>query len=307
MQIIISITVLVSIFCLTWVGINYIFANQIAVRARLNDIGVYHSNRRRGGMDEELQIDFLERILKPLFQKISVITQKYTPVRRTDFIEKRLDYAGRPFGWDAIDFISAQYAIAAGIAILAFILSNATTWGLVIRILGSIIVLLLGYLLVDIILSIYINKRQFAIQRELPDVLDLLTISIEAGLGFDAAVQRVVQKSRGPLGGEFNQALQEMRMGKTRRESLKDLGERTGVDDLSKFVEALIQADQLGVSLGNVLRTQSDQMRILRRQRVEERAMKAPIKMLLPLVAFIFPTIFVVILAPAMIKILETF
>lgn len=295
------------IFCLTWVVLSYIFAHQMAIRARLHDIGVYNSPAMLGGLEEELQIGFMERILKPLLNKISAVTQKYTPVRKKDFIEKKLDYAGRPLGWDSMDFISAQYAIAVGIAILTFILSNATAAGLGTRILAAFIALLVGYVLVDFALTIAIKQRQKDIEKELPDVLDLLTISIEAGLGFDAAVQRVVQKSQGPLSTEFNQALQEMRIGKTRRESLKDLGERNGVDDLSKFVEAIIQADQLGVSLGNVLRNQSDQMRILRRQRVEQKAMKAPVKMLLPLVLFIFPTIFVVVLAPAMIQIMEAF
>ena len=302
----ILIGVFISIFCLSWAGLNHIFAQQIAVRMRLHDIGVYNSPRIKGGIEEELQVGFMDRILKPLLDKISVITQKYTPVRKRDFIEKKLDYAGRPFGWNSEDYLAVQYASAIGIAIMVFIISLSTTAGLGMRISISIIALLLGYLFVDIVLTMSINGRQKAIERELPDVLDLLTISIEAGLGFDAAVQRVVQKSKGPLSGEFNQSLQEMRMGKTRRDSLKDLGERNGVDDLTKFVEAIVQADQLGVSLGNVLRNQSDQMRILRRQRVEEKAMKAPVKMLLPLVIFIFPTIFVVVLAPAMIQLMET-
>jgi len=294
------------IFCLTWVILNYIFAHQIAIRTRLHDIGVYNSPQIMGGLEEELQIGFMERILKPLLKKISAVIQKYTPVRKKEFIDKKLDYAGRPLGWDSMEFISAQYATAVGIAILVFILSNATTYGSRTGILVSVIALLVGYVLVDFVLTTTIKQRQKAIEKELPDVLDLLTISIEAGLGFDAAVQRVVQKSEGPLAAEFNQALQEMRIGKTRRESLKDLGERNGVDDLSKFVEAIIQADQLGVSLGNVLRNQSDQMRVLCRQRIEEKAMKAPVKMLIPLVLFIFPTIFVVILGPAMIQIAET-
>lgn len=301
----ILIVVFACIGCLTWASLNYIFAEQIALRARLHEIGVYNSPQLMGGMEEELQIGFMERIIKPLLSKISAVTQKYTPVRKKDFIERKLDYAGRPLGWDSMDFISAQYAIAVVIAGLVFVLSNATTYGLGTRILATLIALLAGYVLVDFVLTTAIKQRQKAIEKELPDVLDLLTISIEAGLGFDAAVQRVVQKSEGPLAAEFNQALQEMRIGKTRRESLKDLGERNGVDDLSKFVEAIIQADQLGVSLGNVLRNQSDQMRVLRRQRVEEKAMKAPVKMLLPLVLFIFPTIFVVVLAPAMMQIAE--
>lgn len=306
-MVLVAIGVFLFIFCLTLFGLNTIFAQQIAIRSRLYDIGIYNSAQVVGGLEEELQIGFMDRVLKPLLNKISTVTQKYTPVRKKDFIEKKLDYAGRPFGWDSMDFISAQYAIAVVVAILAFLVSAATTLGFGTRILVSLGALLVAYFLVDVALSTAIKQRQKAIIKELPDVLDLLTISIEAGLGFDAAVQRVVQKSEGPLSGEFSQCLQEMRIGKTRRDALKDLGERNGVDDLSKFVEAIIQADQLGVSLGNVLRNQSDQMRVLRRQRVEERAMKAPVKMLLPLVLFIFPCIFIVILGPAMIQIADTF
>lgn len=298
--------IFLSVFCLTWAGIHYIFAHQIAIRTRLHDVGVYNSLRPLDGLEEELQIGFVDRVLKPLLERLAVVTQKYTPVRKKEFIEKKLDYAGRPFGWDSADYLAAQYALAVGIAILTFILCSASSLVFIVKIAYSIVSLLVGYLMVDVVLNITTNKRQKAIEKELPDVLDLLTISIEAGLGFDAALQRVVQKSKGPLALEFNQSLQEMRMGKTRRESLKDMGERNGVDDLSKFVEAIIQADQLGVSLGNVLRNQSDQMRVLRRQRVEEKAMKAPVKMLLPLVAFIFPTIFVILLAPAIISIMET-
>ncbi|MDD3889839.1 MAG: type II secretion system F family protein [Syntrophomonadaceae bacterium] len=301
----IIIGVFVSIFCLAWVSLDYLFAHRMTIWKRLDDMRT-HATEIKGGVEEELQVDFKERIFKPLLKKMSVLAQKYTPVRQKDFIEKRLDYAGQPFGWEAPDFISVQYAVAAGTAILAYILSWAGAPSLGNKILVTTGGFIIGYIFVDLLLRSSTSRHQKAIEKELPDMLDLMTISIEAGLGFDAALQRVVQKSKGPLSVEFNQSLQEMRMGKTRREALKDLGERNGVDDLSKFIEAITQADQLGVSLGNVLRIQSDQMRILRRQRVEERAMKAPIKMLIPMVIFIFPTIFVVVLAPAMIQLMES-
>ena len=139
----------------------------------------------------------------------------------------------------------------------------------------------------------------------MPDVLDLLTVSVEAGLGFDAALQRVVQKMTGAISVEFAKTLQEIKMGKHRREALRDLGLRTGIDDLNTFISAIVQADQLGVSIGNVLRVQSEQMRRKRRQRIEEKAMKAPIKMLIPMVLFIFPTIFIVLLGPAAMQMIE--
>jgi tight adherence protein C len=175
------------------------------------------------------------------------------------------------------------------------------------RIMALLLGLIGGYIFFEMTVENKIRTRKKAIEKALPDVLDLMTVSIEAGLGFDAAMQRVVEKAKGPIAEEFNETLQEMRMGKTRREALQDLGARTGVIDLSRFVESLIQADQLGVSLGNVLRNQSDQMRVLRRQRVQEQAMKAPIKMLFPMLLFIFPCMFIIILAPALMNLVGAF
>jgi tight adherence protein C len=136
----------------------------------------------------------------------------------------------------------------------------------------------------------------------LPDVLDLLTVSVEAGLGFDQAVVKVIEKFKGPLAEEFHRTLQEVRMNKPRREALRALADRVGIDDLTAFIAALIQADQLGVSIAKVLRIQSDQMRIKRRQRAEEQAQKASIKMLFPLIFFIFPAMFIVLLGPAVLS-----
>ncbi|MDW7675951.1 MAG: type II secretion system F family protein, partial [Bacillota bacterium] len=149
-------------------------------------------------------------------------------------------------------------------------------------------------------------RKQF-IQNELPDVLDLLTISVDAGLGFDAALVKVVEKTDGVLKGEFSKLLQEIKKGKARKNAMKDMAERCQVNDLSTFVGALVQADQLGVSISNILRIQAEQMRLKRRQLAQEKAMKAPIKMLFPLIFFIFPTIFIVLLGPALIQLFETF
>ncbi|MEA4925956.1 MAG: type II secretion system F family protein [Syntrophomonadaceae bacterium] len=303
-----SIAAFIAIFCFSWIGLNRLFAGKIQLHQRLKDIGKKLNKEQVAGMeDEELQKNLSERIFRPMLDSFSFFTQKYTPIRKYDFTEKRLEYAGRPFDWDAFEFLTMQYIVASLAAILAFIFSafiyHASVKN---QILAPILGFLAGYFLVDLFLRDHITKRQSAITRELPDVLDLMTVSIEAGLGFDSAMQRVVQKSQGVLSAEFSQSLQEMRMGRTRKEALKDLSQRNGVSDLSKFIEAVIQADQLGVSLGNVLRNQSDQMRILRRQRVEEQAMKAPIKMLFPLVIFIFPSIFIVALAPPILRLMDS-
>ena len=150
------------------------------------------------------------------------------------------------------------------------------------------------------------RNRGKEIQRDLPDILDLLTVSVEAGLGFDAALVKVVERKKGPLADEFGIVLREIRVGKPRKEALRELSERVKVDDITSLVSAVIQADQLGVGISNILRIQAEQVRTKRRQQAEESAMKAPIKMLFPLVFFIFPTLFVVLLGPAIIQIAET-
>jgi len=301
-----SFSVFMAIFCLSWMGVSYLLADSILLNKRLQDIGTKLNKEKTAGLDDELQATLSDRIFKPLLGSMSAFTQKYTPIRKHDFTEKRLDYAGRPFGWDAFDFLTMQYITAFTMSVLAYLLSIYIFHAdLKDQILSPLAGFFVGYFLVDLILKDHITKRQSSITSELPDVLDLMTVSIEAGLGFDAAMQRVVQKSQGPLAVQFNQSLQEMRMGRTRKDALKDLSQRNGVIDLTKFIEAVVQADQLGVSLGNVLRNQSDQMRVLRRQRIEEQAMKAPIKMLFPLVVFIFPSIFIVALAPPILKLMQ--
>jgi tight adherence protein C len=162
---------------------------------------------------------------------------------------------------------------------------------------------LFGYILPEFWLGRRVRARQHAILLMIPDALDLLTISVRAGLGFDAALAKVVEKLQGPLSDEFRRALAEVRVGKARREALRDIVPRTEVVPLTNFIGAIIQAEQLGVSISKVLQVQSEQLRIERRQRAEEMAAKAPIKMLFPLVGCIFPSLFIVILGPAIILI----
>ena len=165
----------------------------------------------------------------------------------------------------------------------------------------------IGLFLPYILLQQKITKRKIALQQELPDVLDLLTVSVEAGLGFDGALVKLSEKMKGQMVDEFNRMLQEIRIGVSRKDALRALAERCDVQDISLFTGALIQADQLGVSISKVLRIQSLDMREKRKQRAEEQGMKAPIKMLFPLVFFIFPTLLIVLLGPAFLQIIATF
>ncbi|RNC28970.1 MAG: hypothetical protein AWM53_00890 [Candidatus Dichloromethanomonas elyunquensis] len=171
----------------------------------------------------------------------------------------------------------------------------------------SIFGFLAGLIYPNLWLKSKIKKHEEEIQRTLPETLDLIMVSVEAGLGFDAAMMKVVEKQKGVLSDEFSLVLQEIKMGKPRRDALRDMGKKNNVDDLSNVIASLVQADQLGISMGGVLRNQSNQIRQKRKQRAQEQAQKAPVKIMVPLVFFIFPSIFILILGPAFIQIMEYF
>jgi len=291
-------------FAIIYGFLNGVFANRIFMEGRLENLQRYNKKSSKG-FEDELQHSFLDRIIKPLLGWVSGLTQKFTSIRKRDVIEKRLLLAGKPWNLDAGEFISLYYGAMLFTGFGGFLIAYGNGFSLMMQILVALWGAILGRVLVDTILKSKVKGRQQAISRELPDVLDLLTVSVEAGLGFDGALQKVIQKTTGPIAYEFHRTLQEIKMGKPRREALKDLGERTGEEDLNSFISAIVQADQLGVSIGNVLRIQSKQMRQVRKQRVEEKAMKAPIKMLLPMLFFIFPAIFLVLLGPAIIQLIE--
>jgi tight adherence protein C len=211
--------------------------------------------------------------------------------------------AGNPGDLRTIDFLGMKLVMAglfgAGTFVLFAVLMGNPPFGFA----GGIALGGLGFLGPEIWLSRRIKARQKAILLATPDTLDLLTISVRAGLSFDGALAKVVEKTHGPLADEFRRALAEIRVGKTRRDALRDITGRTEVPALSNFIGAIVQAEQLGVSISKVLQVQSEQLRIERRQRAEELAAKAPIKMLFPLVGCIFPSMFIVILGPAIILI----
>ncbi|ADL11788.1 type II secretion system F family protein [Acetohalobium arabaticum] len=255
---------------------------------------------------EELELSFWERVIRPGLQKMAVLFVKLTPLGVKDSIRKRLILAGRPFDLEAKEFLALQgnlMAVLPGIILGGLMIAGVS---LNTALMYSLIFGFAGFVIPRFLLSKKISERQKKMQQALPDVLDLLTVSVEAGLGFDSALVRVVDKIAGPISEEFERLLQEIRMGKPRRDAMRDLGERTNVEDLTNFITAIVQADKLGVSIGKVLRVQSKQIRQKRRQRAEAQAMKAPIKMLLPLVFFIFPTLFIILLGPAAIKVMNS-
>jgi len=273
------------------------------VQARLTQLG---SIQARNLEELELQQPLSERTIRPLIARLSRMGSRLTNASSSQTIEKRLALAGNPGDLRVSDWMGVKILVGIGSAIAVLLIFAGLMGSVTTGLFGAVIALLFGYTMPEFWLGRKIRARQSAILKMIPDTLDLLTISVRAGLGFDAALAKVVEKLVGPLTEEFRRALAEVRVGKTRREALRDMIPRTEVQPLSNFIGAIIQAEQLGVSISKVLQVQSEQLRIERRQRAEEAAAKAPIKMLLPLVGCIFPTLFIVILGPAIISIMVT-
>ncbi len=273
------------------------------VQARLTQLGTMQAKNLE---ELELQQPFLERTLRPLAQRLSGSMSRITSASFTERTEKRLALAGNPGDLRVADWLGIKAVgtiIGAVLFVVLFLFPGVIgmgALGLVMPFLGAMI----GYIAPEFWLGGRVKKRQKAILLQLPDALDLITISVRAGLGFDGALGKVVEKLKGPLTDEFRRALAEIRVGKARRDALRDIIPRTEVQPLTNFVGAIIQAEQLGVAISKVLQVQSEQLRIERRQRAEEMAAKAPIKMLFPLVGCIFPSLFIVILGPAIILIM---
>ena len=274
------------------------------VQARLIQLG---SMQARNLEEMELQVPFVERTLKPLALRLSSSVARITSTSFASKTQRRLALAGNPGDLGVTEWLGMKgvfsLIFAAVFALLSLLLGMALPMAAGLGALG----LGMGFIAPEFWLGKRIKKRQKAIIRLIPDSLDLLTISVRAGLGFDAALAKVVEKVKGPLSDEFRRALAEVRVGRSRREALRDIVARTEVPPLTNFIGAIIQAEQLGVSISKVLQVQSEQMRIERRQRAEEQAAKAPIKMLFPLVGCIFPSLFIVILGPAVILIVQNF
>jgi tight adherence protein C len=220
-------------------------------------------------------------------------------------IDAKLERAGYPGGLRGADWVGVKFLGLIVFAVIGFLLGLLLGKGAIgLALLFALVGAGIGYMAPEFWLGRKIRARSMAMTLQLPDALDLLTISVEAGLGFDAALAKVVEKMEGPLVNEFRQALAEVRMGRHRRDALRDVANRADSQPVSNFVGAIVQAEQLGVPIAKVLVIQSNQLRIERRQRAEEAAAKAPVKMLFPMVGCIFPTIFIVILGPAVVTVM---
>jgi tight adherence protein C len=255
----------------------------------------------------ELAQPFAERFLRPILDRMGNFMTSRTPANRTEALQEKINLAGRPFNLTPGGLLALQLSSLLVLTAIGFGLS--TVMGLS----GSMMFAgpagggVLGYLIPSIWLSRKVKARQKEIRVALPNALDLLTISVEAGLGFDAAITRVTEKYHNALALEFTQVLNEARLGRPRLEALEDMARRNNVDELSNFIQAIVQSDQLGVGIAQVLRIQSEEMRRRRRQHAEEMGAKAALKMLFPMVGCIFPALFIVLLGPAGIQVYKQF
>jgi tight adherence protein C len=261
----------------------------------------------------ELQQPFSDRFLRPALERLGAFLNARVGRDRIISIQNKLALAGRPGNLTVNGFISVKLVLGLLSGVLGFLFFSFARFsfpfvgGVVGTILLAVVVGILGYFFPDLWLRQNVQRRQKEIRLALPNALDLLTISVEAGLGFDAALARVTEKYKNALSEEFTQVLNEVRLGRPRLEALDDMGRRVGVEELHSFIQALIQSEQLGVGIAKVLRIQSEEMRRKRRQRAEQLAAQASLKMLFPMLIFIFPTIFIVLMGPAVLIVLHSF
>lgn len=253
--------------------------------------------------DRTLAAPLSQRILIPTMQRLAGRTRRYAPTGMIERLDGLLERMGSPPAWDGERLFATKIVSAAAAVLIVILLAPLLGFGLIQSVIGGAVFVYAGWMVPEWVVRARAAERQKQIQRALPDSLDLLSISVKAGLGFDAAVDRVAREIGGPLGEELRRMLREMQLGRSRHEALRQLGDRNDVPDLQSFVLAMIQADIFGISISRVLEVQSDEMRTRRRQRAEEQAQKVPVKILFPVIFCIFPALFVVILGPAAIDI----
>ena len=259
--------------------------------------------------DVELEQPFAERVLIPLMKNIGEVSARFTPQKLIEDTARKIELAGNPGRIDAATLLASRFVVAglfAGVIILVQFIAP-TPWPLGRTILVVTIVSIVGFFFPQLWLTSRINRRQNEIRKAMPDALDLLTICVEAGLGFDAAMSKVAEKWDNELSLAFARTIREIQLGKPNRDALRDMADRLGIPEVTSFIAAVLQSQTLGVSMAKVLRIQSDQMRVRRRQRAEELAHQAPVKMIIPMAFLTFPSIFIILLTPALIQIVNTF
>jgi tight adherence protein C len=305
--IVVAVLIVVAAVVLTVIGLrNPGIMDEKILQQRLEELS---SKGEEVNLEKiELSQPFTERVIFPIARSLGKLATRFTPQNYLNSIERKLELAGTSSRLDPTVFLALQFGgvlAFGGIVLLFFaLLKVQTSSG--IKILIVLVAGVLGFVYPQLYLSQRIQRRQKNVRRAMPDALDLLTICVEAGLGFDAAIQKVAEKWTSDLSLAFARVIQEIQLGKIRREALRDMADRIGLAEMTSFVAAVIQSELLGVSLSKVLHIQADQMRVKRRQRAEEEARKAPIKMLVPMALLIFPALIIVLVVPAGLKLLHS-
>jgi tight adherence protein C len=289
-------------FAIVWMGVGVTRAREEMV----DRLALYGRSNAPTTREDELAKPLAQRTIGPLFLKVSGFLKRFTPIGYLEKKQHQLLLAGSPGNLDAPALVVIKL-LGTGVGIVLSFLIVDYGGSAVQRIVLFVFPLVLGFYGPDAWLARKVEERRVEMQKALPDILDLLVISVEAGLGFDSALSRVVATVPGPLSQEFFRMLQETRVGVSRRDAMRHLMDRTDLDELRSFLLAMIQAEAFGVTIANVLRVQADEMRVKRRQRAQEKAFAAPVKMVFPLVFCIFPALFIILLGPAAIQITEAF
>ena len=298
--------ILLGVLCLA--GAAYLIGEAMTLPARerrssVNRAATYGKVRAVLG---PRQLPFSERVLAPMGDRLAGWTLKLHPKTTVDGVSTKLLAAGLGRTISPNTFLAFKSALAIGGIVLGALVGGAVA-GAGGVLLAAVTLCGIGFIAPDFIVSTKARSRKDRLKAELPDALDLMAVSVEAGMGFDGALSKLTEHMEGPLADEFALTLSEIRIGETRQDALKKLSDRTGTPELSSFVRSIIQADQLGISLGRILRVQATDSRLKRQAAAEEKAMKAPIKMLFPTVLFIFPAMFLVILGPAFLNLSKIF
>lgn len=308
--IIIGVVVVIGAIALVVVGMRTASAAQDDRDPLMERLAEYTERGELVSLEQlELEQPFAERVLVPVLRKIGEFSTRFTPQKVLEQTRMKMELAGNPVRIDPSTFLASRFVVAGlfgGFLTLIFVISP-TSWSVGRMILVILVMTVIGFWFPQLWLQSKINSRQKEIRKAMPDALDLLTICVEAGLGFDAAMSKVSEKWENQLSVAFARAIREVQLGKPRREALRDMAERMGIAEMTSFVAAVIQSEMLGVSMAKVLRIQSDQMRMKRRQRAEEEAHQAPIKMLVPMALLIFPSIMIILMVPAVFQIMGVF
>jgi tight adherence protein C len=275
------------------------------VQQRLQVYGAAGSDKPLTLEEVELSRPFSERFLRPAVERLGSMLSRSTPQKAAQDLDNRLEMAGRPGNLTPADFGAIRLIAAAVMAAVGLLLGLLAGGGLVYTVGGLAVGAGLGYYLPVLWLKQKVDARRAQIQKGLPDAMDLLVIAVDAGLGFDAALARVTDKYKNALSDMFAKVLREVSLGRPRLEAMDEMGRSSGVDDLHNFIQAIIQSEQFGTGIGKILRIQADEMRRKRRQRAQEKAAQATLKMMLPMVGCIFPTLWIVLLGPAALILLK--